>query len=191
MKIAQVRAHLAAEGWTMETIPYANAYDRFTKEQIGYKYGNSNQLTAVALHCAYIELWTADPANEPSYQRNQRVLIAFDAAGKVLRTASWADGTGVWSGVSLSQIDDSAMRYGLTGRAVRDAQSAKTAADHNARRDRQERAALLAADATELLSELGHDDVNLSVCHDPSKVAIDLETLLTVLRTANHARGNQ
>lgn len=191
MKIAQVRAHLAAEGWKLETIPYANAYDRFTKEQIGYKYGNSNQPTTVALHCAYIELWTADPANEPSYQRGQHVLIACDAAGKVLRTASWASGTTIWNGLSLSQIDDNAMRYGHTGRAVRDAQAAKSAADHNARRDRQERAARLAADATKLLAELGHDQVDLTVCHDPSKVAIDLETLLAVLRTATRAGGER
>ena len=175
----------------METIPYTNAYDRFTSAQIGYQRGNSNQLTTVALRCAYIELWSADPANEPSYQRNPQVLIAFDAAGKVLKTASWADGTGIWNGPSLSQIDDSAARYGRTGRAVRDAQAAKSAADDNTRRENLARAERLVADAAELLAELGHHQVDLAVGHNPTKVSIDLETLLTVLRTATRVGSDR
>lgn len=130
-----------------------------------------------------VKAWVPNPANVAHHDRGATLVVAF-ADGRPTRKVTWHTGSTAWVDPPNGTVVEMIQRSGITGAAKRAAWEAEKAAAWRAEDEAKARQAALIADLSELCAEAG---VDLRPAAMPvlTRVAVDLEALLSVLRSVN------
>lgn len=137
---------------------------------------------------ARVTVWVADPFTEDTAlsTHSRRIVMMESADGALIRKVTWSSGSTVWINPPNAELLDSIVRHGVTGKAEREQRAAEQAVRNQERNETIERHTHLLEDARDLIERIGHqrEDLSMTLHGNNSRVFVDIEVLLDVLRQA-------